>query len=176
MPRLRRGRHEQLVGRFVNLTQTEYGSWTAPDDPGEPTTKIRRISVTDQEARLLTWWTRDLLVVEIGTGLGVSTRAMATGANTVHTIDPDPWVAVNVHLPPNVVRWNERPAMSFMADLVFIDADHRTEAVTDDINWALAIGVGVIVCHDSKMESVGAALDDTWIHVDTHHGLALKIV
>jgi hypothetical protein len=176
----------------VILQPTEYGSYVCPDDPGEPTTGIRRISVTDEECRFLNVLARGKHVVEIGTGLGISTRALAGGALTVRTIDIDPWVRDNIFptLPDNVIgHWFdietddevEWPVVDGDVGLVFIDGEHTPQALTSDLQFAESFAEYtdtplLIVCHDAKMPEVADALDDEWIHVDTHHGLAIKIV
>lgn len=168
----------------MNLQTLENGSKVCPDDPGEPTTGIRRISVTDEEAAFLAVLARGKKVLEIGTGLGVSTRALASTASFVMTIDIDPWVLDNVALK---IQRDSEIEVSYRSDIeslqdtyemVFIDGDHRTDRVMVDLFHAYSRVPlkGMIVVHDAKMPEVAAALDDTWIHVDTHHGLAIKII
>lgn len=74
------------------------------DDPGEPTTGVPRVSIADDEVELLASLVAGKRVLEIGTGLGVSARAMASTATEVVTVDIDPWVHANVWplLPRNV--------------------------------------------------------------------------
>lgn len=164
----------------VNLQVTDYGSYVCEDDPGEPTTGVRRISVTKPECLLLSWLANGCDVLELGTGLGISTIALMATADTVFTVDPDPWV--HEHIWPALdcgkyaERWEPNPKMDI--DFVFVDADHTTEAVSEDIEYAQKIigDLGMIVVHDAKMDEVRAALADDWFYVDTHHGLAIKIV
>jgi hypothetical protein len=162
----------------VNLTRTEYGSMICDDDPGEPTTSVARISVTDQEAELLSFLARGKIVIELGTGLGVSTRALARTATFVWTNDVDPWVQDNVwpDLGPRVIGFTDRDGQDF-ADMVFIDGDHTTEATTADIEYALTlVKKGMIVVHDANMDSVREALVGPWHIVDTYHGMAICYV
>ena len=64
----------------MKLVPQENGSYTHPADPGEPTTGTPRLSVTELEADILAALVAGRDVLEIGTGLGVSTRAMAATA------------------------------------------------------------------------------------------------
>lgn len=158
----------------MNLQHLDYGSYVSPDDPGEPTTGVRRISVTDREADLLAFLARGRTVVEIGTGLGTSTRAMTPYARHLWTVDIDPWVQHNVWptLAKYVRKSSTRPNGWF--DMVFIDGDHATESATADIDYALSVvKLGMIVVHDANMDSVRAALVGPWHTIDTHHGIAI---
>lgn len=154
----------------------ESGSYRHADDPGEPTTGKPRLSVTDLEANILAALVAGRDVLEIGTGLGVSTRAMASKALSVTTVDVDPWVHENVWptLPDNVARWNGA-AIAGRFDVVFIDGDHSTEAVIADLATA-RIYVrpgGMIIAHDVNYDTVRAGLDGDWHFVPTTHGLGL---
>lgn len=165
---------------------SDNGGYTREDDPGEPGIKRPRISVSDNEAKILVALAHGRVVLEIGTGLGVSTRALASTAQFVWTYDIDEWVRETIWTelaadlrnigfltePPERDSWNQ--------DLVFIDADHHTRAVAADVALAhecLRFG-GLIVAHDSNYGSVKEALipADDWAFIDTEHGLAVKVV
>ena len=166
----------------MNEETLDGGSIRRTDDPGEPQTGQPRISITKDEARILCTMAVDKFVLEIGTGLGVSTHALAASAKSVVTLDIDPWVHENVWptLPKNVyciksiedIRWDD-------FNMVFIDGDHNTEAARRDILLAdlvLKPG-GKVVLHDTKYPNVRAACDGPeWSHIDTHHGLSWKTV
>lgn len=173
---------------MTRLILTESGAgYTRPDDPGEPTTGKPRVSITDNEANILSALAAGQWVAELGTGLGVSTRALAKYAEQVDTVDVDDWVAGNVwpeliaeH--SNVVCWHDRDTIR-SADLVFIDADHDAESVRDDIEWAkrlLRNGGGLIVCHDTRYAHVKRGLEmssvDDWLYIDTEHGLSVAVI
>lgn len=151
-------------------------SYQHPDDPGEPSTGHPRLSISDLDAAILAVLARGLLVVEIGTGLGVSTRALASTAAAVQTIDIDPWV--HEHIWPDLdaagiwVR-KTRPDIPYV-DLVFIDANHATTAVIEDLRYARSLNPRIIVCHDSNYDDVRHALDGEWLYIPTEHGLAVQ--
>ena len=166
----------------MKLTTLPNGSTVCDDDPGEPSTGAKRISVTEDEAELLAWLARDKTVLEIGTGLGVSTQAMARTACHVDTIDSDPWVWMNSFLNmrpiPSLHCWRSRDEMTARNhDMVFIDGEHTTDALKTDLSFAKECCTrGIIVVHDWKIDAVKLALDDSYAYIDTHHGLALKVV
>lgn len=148
---------------------------TRPDDPGEPhplNRKLARVSVSEQDAAFLMQIARDRTVCEIGTGLGVSTRAFAETAYSVFTIDIDPWVHETIwpDLPPIVKTGKTKPANYY--DLIFIDGAHHDEAVHADVNWALSHG-DLIVAHD--YHSTREVLDQygEWAVVNTHYGIGI---
>lgn len=153
----------------------ESGSWTHTDDPGEPHTGKPRLSVTDIEAAILTAMVRGLSVVEIGTGLGVSTRALAQAAKTVHTVDVDPWVHETIwpYLPDNVTTHESIDSVPAV-DAVFIDGDHSTSATAADIETAHRIARRLIICHDASHPMVAAAFDDKWHIIPTAHGIGIR--
>lgn len=169
----------------------EHGSYTHTADPGEPgyTGAPKRISVTEQEAQILMSIAAGREVFEIGTGLGVATRAMAVTAVKVTTCDVDEWVFENIMpgLPSNV-HYARRETidtavtdelMGAAFDLVFIDGWHNEAAVLGDIGLALNVlrRGGRIVLHDTKMDSVQAAIKQAGLHIitdfDTYYGLGI---
>lgn len=159
------------------------GSWVEDDDPGEPSTGHPRLSVTDEEAAILASFAAGRVVYEIGTGLGVSTRALASTAQRVVTKDIDPWVQENIWptLPANVstVGKDGRGMSGFHPQMVFIDGDHTADAVRRDMVEAIEVVQRpcLIVCHDVNYENVrtGISFDDRWWVIPTTHGLGLRL-
>ena len=151
------------------------GSWQHTDDPGEPHTGKPRLSVTDLEAAILTAMVRGSSVIEIGTGLGVSTRALASSAAAVHTVDIDPWVHETIwpYLPDNVITHETVESLP-ATDAVFIDGDHTTFATAQDIELAHRKARRLILCHDASHEMVAAAFDDKWTIIPTEHGIGVR--
>lgn len=162
------------------------GSFTCPDDPGEPTTSVARVSVTPQECEILAELAKDRIVLEIGTGLGISTAALASTAMTVWTIDTDPWVKVNIapRFDASLVQCAmDREWAPHGFELVFIDGDHQPGPLRADMLFAyehLAPG-GTIVCHDARYTHVWSVLCEfldrgSWEYRGTAHGLAIQKV
>ena len=166
----------------MTLLRDESGSYTASDDPGEPTTKAPRLSVTDEEGAILAVLAMNRSVLEIGTGLGVSTTYLARHAVSVTTFDPDAWVQKEIY--PKVeknerVRGTDRLPQHGWWDMVFIDGDHAVEQVRRDLLYAFGrLGNGgLIVAHDANAKNVKAAVDE-WanpIYLTTTHGLAIIV-
>ena len=144
----------------MNLETLEDGSLRCADDPGEPgyNELSRRISVSPQECEILAALAFGRSVVEIGTGLGVSTRAMAATAKVVQTVDIDAWVHQKIwpNLPPHVRCCTSASAVMGGADMVFIDGLHTAEALKADIALAQRVlsYYGLIVFHDIRMPVV----------------------
>lgn len=151
----------------------ESGSYIHPDDPGEPSTGHPRLSVTDLEAAILAVLVDGLTVLEIGTGLGVSTRAMASTARVVHTVDIDPWVWENIwpFLPENVVTHRTIDSVP-LVDAAFIDGDHNPAAVVRDLADARSCSPSLIIAHD--YEATKDQLGDGWRVIPTTHTLGVK--
>lgn len=154
------------------------GSWKRTDDPGEPQTGKPRVSIAAEEAIILAAFAHGRTVLEIGTGLGVSTRAIATTAEHVATVDIDTWVHDTIwpELPDNVTTLTAPPGDvdDDTFDMVFIDGDHATEAVRRDIDTALRVAPsGLLVAHDAHADNVRYALDDRWHVINTEHGLGV---
>lgn len=176
----------------AGLNLHENGGWQHPEDPGEPSASSHgkpRISISDQEARILAALAIDSEVVEIGTGLGVSTRALLMYAFSVCTVDIDPWVHENIWPAlrdegAETVADREELRGERAPDFIFIDADHTPEAVARDLDFAreLIYRPGLIVMHDTNFDNIreGIAIaglkKDDWAHVPTEHGLGLMVV
>ena len=129
----------------MTLVPHDTGSFQHPDDPGEPTTGDPRLSITELEGQMLAALVAGRRVLEIGTGLGVSTAAMAATAEHVATYDIDAWVHDTIWpgLPDNVVGVKSLEHVGRAFGAVFIDADHSTEAVARDLSLALQhLGLG----------------------------------
>lgn len=124
------------------------------DDPGEPTTGVPRVSIADDECDLLAELVAGLRVLEIGTGLGVSARAMAKTALEVVTVDIDPWVHANVWplLPKNVTGLTSVDDVDGVFGAVFIDGDHSRLAVRRDVEQAEGFAPGgLLIAHDANV-------------------------
>ena len=155
-------------------------------DPGEPTTGSPRIGIADEERALLFNLVKGCTyVLEIGTGIGNSTRAMADAVPYLTTVDIDPWVHRTIW--PELARefhniefrtgW---PDVGPVWDAIFIDANHQTPAVEQDIDDALArlAPDGIIIFHDVNYPNVMRAIDNRLqgsrleIH-HTEHGIGV---
>jgi hypothetical protein len=160
----------------VNLVSHSTGSYIHSDDPGEPTTGKPRLSITEVEAEILAALVHGLVVVEFGTGLGVSTRALASTARLVVTADIDEWVQQTIWptLPKNVTTCYDRDSLTQRVDAVFIDGDHTEEGTARDVQHAMRIASRLIVMHDTSSPTVRAACDDEWLFIGTTHGLGVR--
>jgi len=165
-----------MAGELIPLGN---GSFKMEGDPGEPSTGRPRVSVAVEETLLLKFLAKGRHVLEIGTGLGVSTRALAGVAKTVTTVDVDPWVIDTIWptLPSNVVGLTpdglDDQVVPF--DMAFIDGDHSPEAVRRDVDLAerLCPG-GILVAHDANYGNVQQGLGEGWLVIPTTHGLAIR--
>ena len=151
------------------------------DDPGEPIVGKPRISITDAEALILGGLVLGKTVLEIGTGLGVSTRALAKYASSVTSIDIDSWVQQTIWPELQQEFANVAFATGRIAqrvDVVFIDGDHDTDAVRSDIAYARTClsPNGLMIAHDVNYENVQRALDGRWQLIPTEHGLGVLAV
>lgn len=159
---------------MLDIQQLDNGSYVAADDPGEPVANKARISVTDQEGEFLAWCAQGRRVLEIGTGLGVSTHYLATTADYVATADIDPWVHDNVWPSLMVHCYKNYEEAEGPFDLVFIDGEHSIEQTRKDAAFAFGVCKGLIVVHDAYMPSVAEGLEGLgdWTVLQTTHGLA----
>jgi len=141
----------------MELVKSEINGYYCPDDPGEPVVGTQRLSVSDLEARFISEFAHGKDVLEIGTGLGVATRALASTAKLVSTVDIDKWVATNVDLPFSVMFYTTTKVIgSKSANMAFIDGSHKTKDVVNDIEECRRIVKpgGLFVFHDVSMQSV----------------------
>lgn len=150
---------------FPELERTASGGYICLEDPGEigcGTTP--RGGISDAECAVLKLLCERKMVIEVGTGLAVSTRAIASVARHIDTIDIDPWVQERIfpalRALPNVTAhsdWNA--AVWSPADVVFIDGNHDARATWDDILTALLATRpgGIIILHDLRLGSVAEA-------------------
>lgn len=138
------------------LELTKEGNFSCPDDPGEPYSMAKRRSVTLDEAKILSELSRDKVVLEIGTGLGVSTREMAIYAKVVYSVDIDPWTH-KFKFPNNVVLCTEVPR-GIKFDLAFIDGSHLYHHIMDDI---AKVDADLIVIHDYYLPNVARAVKNS---------------
>lgn len=155
---------------MIELAPGANDSYWCPDDPGEYDLKggHARLSVTREEVAILQGLFAGRRVLEVGTGLGVSTRAIAEAAELVVTHDVDPWVIENVapDLPENVKFVDCRPFPPG-CDAAFIDGNHRTDSVARDLlDVSAAIGPGrVIAMHDLHFADVVRGASQAGVHV-----------
>lgn len=158
------------------------GSFTHPSDPGEYEA-APRISVTGEEAALLARLACGKHVLEIGTGLGISTKALASSATRLTTLDIDPWVHTTIFptlrpLGITCCDTREEAAAGLPYDLIFIDGHHGSDEVLFDINYSLPLlcSSGLLVLHDYKMDSVRNASEAAGLKIyplSTYWQLAL---
>ena len=138
------------------LELTKNGNYFSPDDPGEVDGKglrgAKRRSVTEEEAEILSKLVHGLIVLEVGTGLGVSTKALAKTAFSVTTVDIDPWVNKFI-LPDNVERLLAIPNRYY--HIAFIDGSHKFEDVMEDIIQTKAPS---LIMHDCCLDGVAEAI------------------
>jgi predicted O-methyltransferase YrrM len=135
---------------------------THPKDPGEPQHGFPRVAVDAEEEAFLSLLARGRRILEIGTGLGYSTRALYKGfqhCGRFITVDKDPWVLQEVwpilaqdFTPGSVVFMPGWPPVGLdYFELVFVDGDHSASAVAQDFREALKRCAGpgsVLAFHD----------------------------
>lgn len=162
------------------LLRQENGSYISPDDKGEPFQNFPRVSITDEEGLILQGFALGKDVLEIGTGLGVSTRYLAATAKRVVTVDIDPWVKEHIVLPSNVEMVIEPPLIDteLRFDMVFVDGSHIIENVIRDVHRAMhhVKPDGMIVMHDANYDNVQRGFEfikREWEIIKTTHGLAV---
>lgn len=157
----------------MTLEPLENGAYRCLEDPGEPGYDglPRRISVTAHEAQVLRAMAAGRAVVEIGTGLGVSARAMATTAMRLTTIDNDPWVQTRIWptLPARVRTLAHTGAACWPADLVFIDGLHTAAALEIDIREAVRLldrrTASAVLFHDIELAVVRDTILRYWSRI-----------
>ena len=155
--------------------------YMSPQDPGEPGRNQPRWSVNDVEARIIGELCRGLNVLEIGTGLGISSKAIAQKANSLHTVDIDPWVIKNIHPEliklGNVITWSEMP-MHGEANALFLDGFHEYNQVKKDIAAVrpLLVKGAIMIFHDLYIDGVYRGIIDsglTPLHIQTTAGIGV---
>ena len=153
--------------------------WLCPDDPGEPQGG-KRWSINSVEARVLSELFRNLRVLEIGTGLGVSTKGIAKTALEVHTVDIDEWVEKTVapELPENCKFYRDVTRVPRPLDAAFIDGLHTKEQCSKDIVITRKIVKkgGIIVFHDTHIQDVYDAIAESemyGVEIKTFAGMAM---
>jgi tRNA A58 N-methylase Trm61 len=148
----------------MKLTPAPNG-YLCEDDPGEIGLGGKRWSVNDMEARIVSELFKGDIVLEIGTGLGVSTKAIAEKAKYVWTVDVDKWVEENVapSLPENVKFCNSIVDVPELLDGAFIDSLHTySQCCVDIIEARKRVKKGgLIVFHDANMEQIRKAIVDS---------------
>jgi len=165
---------------MIDLVVSPINGYACPDDPGEPGTNAPRLSINDQEGRILQELVKNKDVLEIGTGLGISTKVMAMTANKVYTFDIDEWVRENVwpDLPDNVLGFRYPDSFVEVMDCAFIDSLHTYEQCTNDIAFARehVTPGGMIIFHDLYIQGVAQAVVESglpFVHIQTTAGMAL---
>ena len=161
--------------------------YMSPQDPGEPGRNQPRWSVNDLEARIVGELCRKGIVLEIGTGLGVSSRAILKTCYKLMTVDSDPWVWNNVfpelkkefgekvHCYPLKAN-NVKTPTRF--DALFLDGFHEYEQVKKDIaNYRGELKHGAImIFHDLYIDGVYRGIIDsglTPLHIQTTAGIGV---
>lgn len=165
---------------MINLTKRDDGSHESPDDPGERCYGgvAKRISITEEECDLLASLLAGRCVLEIGTGLGISTKAIAKTSAYIYTFDTDPWVIENVH-PQLECQYihclSDRASPVPPIDAAFIDGYHDKNAVREDIEFCRRLGARLIILHDIKAPAVmETAKEFGQVAIyDTHWGIGV---
>ena len=164
----------------MNLHKSPVNGYYCKNDPGEPNWNTPRLSVNDIEARIVSEFCRGLDVLEIGTGLGVSTREMAKRARKVHTVDIDLWVKNNIvpGLPENVVFWESIENIPKGLGAAFVDGYHEYMQCLKDIEDVkrLVKPGGILLFHDYRMPAVFRAVSVSGLDavvIETTAGLGL---
>lgn len=134
-----------------------------------------RGSISPEEGRILSSHTTGKRVLEIGTGLGVSTYFLSLNAAFVDTVDPDPWVRSGViKFRSNVFQKATLAECVGPYDFAFIDGMHDTESVVADIHGVLSklAPGGKISFHDMTWGSVvDAVAQFEWESCEDHETL-----
>jgi predicted O-methyltransferase YrrM len=167
---------------MVDLIPHSVNGYYSPSDPGEPGSNTYRLSVNDLEARVIASLCARKRVLEIGTGLGVSTRAIQQTAAALDTIDIDPWVHANVFPALRELgvgcsgNIDDMEPASY--DACFIDGAHDRASVYVDIVTArlLVKPGGMLIFHDTRSPGVVDALRQAklpWVMIDTRAGIGI---
>lgn len=165
----------------LHLKQIEGGSWVSQIDPGEPGCGKPRISITNDEGEFLESMAAGCFVLEIGTGLGISTRYLARHAELVYTIDCDAWVQKHV-FPTlddlgNVCHSATIPDDLDGVDLGFIDGCHHPDEIQKDITRIrpYILAGGSLVFHDANVESIRELFRAAGVvrYIASEHGLGV---
>lgn len=165
------------------LERVQYAAaWYNPKDPGEPGADGQggqRVSITDEEAKIISLLCVGADVLEIGTGVGVSAANISKTARSVTTIDIDPWVheAVWPSLPRNVKTCKDiKKLKNEKFDICFLDGDHTKEQVIIDMKNVYDMVDDLIILHDFRLVGVIEALKELGLkfaEVRTEFKLAL---
>lgn len=166
---------------MVDILPSPINGYYSPQDKGEPGREQPRLSISDQEGRIISELVRGLNVIEIGTGLGVSTKWLASKAQHVYTCDIDPWVQENIWptLPTNVECSSTLVNIYIeKADAAFIDGRHEYAFVMADIATVkeLVKPGGLLIFHDLYLPDVIRALSDSaieFMHIQSGGGIAV---
>lgn len=168
---------------MIDLRPSRINGYYCPADPGEPgPLHDRRLSVNDQEARIMALFTAGKNALEIGTGLGVATRAIAASAARLVTVDIDAWAQENVFPDLRAAGVTCLDSLDGLAaasfDVAFIDGCHQYESVAADLDEVrrLVRPGGVLLFHDDKLIGVYQALQESrleWVHIETVAGIGL---
>ncbi len=137
--------------------------------------------MTVDEAAILARLATGKVVLEIGTGLGVSSRAIASTARRLDTVDNDEWVH-RVVWPGLAKLPNVRP-MKAIPDgetyqLIFVDGNHHVDSVRADmlaVSEVRAPGC-LIVMHDWSLSGVRDGAHATGFRLVEDYGTACKMV
>jgi predicted O-methyltransferase YrrM len=156
---------------MIALQKSPVNGYLCPTDPGEPGWGTQRLSVNDLEAKIVSEFARGKTVLEIGTGLGVSTLKLAETAKMVYTVDIDSWVAKNIAptLPDNVRFFKSIDEYGITPgfDMAFVDGFHEYEQCSKDINSVMYLvnRGGVLLFHDFHIPAVAKAIHDSHLNV-----------
>jgi hypothetical protein len=165
--------------------------YMSPQDPGEPGRNQPRWSVNDREARIIGELCRGLDVLEIGTGLGISTKAINEKAADLDTVDIDLFVQQNIFpelkklgvfchnsFEDCVKDMDPDPKISTRWTALFLDGFHEYNQVKKDIAAArpwLAPGA-IMIFHDLYIDGVYRGIIDSGLaplHIQTVAGIGV---
>lgn len=161
------------------LIRRNNGTYYCPKDPGEPGGG-QRISISESEGEILAELVAGKRVLEIGTGLGVSTMYLASTAESVYTVDVDEWVR-EIIWPDLLGEFEnvvciERPELAENVEIAFIDGRHEEQFVVADIEAALKAGCKTILLHDINSSGVKQAVASKFKSVErlaTTYGIGI---